>query len=540
MTTPTRVLLDDYRNVLIRQEETIIFALIERAQFARNDAIYRKRAEATPSLREFKGKYNNFQGSFLDFLLSGTEKLHALNRRYTAPDEHAFFPHLLPEPMLPPVAYPTVLIPNSININDQIMNVYLQKILPHITVDVDDSTTYGSAANADVAVLQALSKRIHFGKFIAEAKFQAETEKYSQLIRNNDAAGIMEALTNIVVEEKVAKRVCLKASTYGQDIDGQPTTGGHCKVDPQLISDLYLNFVMPLTKEVQVAYLLQRLQHPSVAFVGPVGSLSYSAAVGHFGTFAIPNFEAVATTADAFLSIAASKTAYGVVAFEDAQTGIFKETQLRLLQSQLKIVAETVVVKPYVVATSEPSDASKISTVYLPASAETSFGTVIDRLWSTARVVIVGCVEEAARRASEEDAALAITTTDAATAFGLGHLVETPASSWSSAPPSTSVRFIVVGKACSSPTGRDKTCISMSVKHQVGSLLSALQVFKDNGVNMTRLESIPRQGNAWDYDFFVELDGHRDDAHITKAMAELALHTNHVQDFGSFPAVPHE
>ncbi len=141
MPTSQPVLLDDYRNILIRQEETIIFALIERAQFVRNDAIYCKRADAKPELRGYKGKYNSFEGSFMEFLLSETEKLHALNRRYLAPDEHAFFPYLLPEPMLPPVNYPTVLIPNSININDQIMNVYLEKILPQISADADDSST---------------------------------------------------------------------------------------------------------------------------------------------------------------------------------------------------------------------------------------------------------------------------------------------------------------------------------------------------------------------------------------------------------------
>ena len=54
---------------------------------------------------------------------------------------------------------------------------------------------------ADIAVLQALSKRIHFGKFIAEAKFQAETERYTKLILANDADGIMEALTDSTVEK---------------------------------------------------------------------------------------------------------------------------------------------------------------------------------------------------------------------------------------------------------------------------------------------------------------------------------------------------
>lgn len=59
-------------------------------------------------------------------------------------------------------------------------------------------------------MLQALSKRIHFGKFIAEAKFQAERERYTQLILANDADGIMDALTNLAVEE-----VCLEALRTG-------------------------------------------------------------------------------------------------------------------------------------------------------------------------------------------------------------------------------------------------------------------------------------------------------------------------------------
>ncbi|OWZ00925.1 Chorismate mutase [Phytophthora megakarya] len=57
------------------------------------------------------------------------------------------------------------------------------------------------------------SKRIHFGKFIAEVKFQAETERYTKLILANDMDGIIEALTNVAVEQKVLERVKLKAPT---------------------------------------------------------------------------------------------------------------------------------------------------------------------------------------------------------------------------------------------------------------------------------------------------------------------------------------
>lgn len=66
-------------------------------------------------------------------------------------------------------------------------------------------------------MLQALSKRIHFGKFVAEAKFRAEVEKYSALIKARDAEGLMQELTKPDVEANVVRRVQLKASAYGQD-----------------------------------------------------------------------------------------------------------------------------------------------------------------------------------------------------------------------------------------------------------------------------------------------------------------------------------
>ncbi|CAK4085628.1 unnamed protein product [Aphanomyces euteiches] len=256
--------LDDLRNNLTRQEDTIIFALIERAQFVHNQAIYRKPAGASDPLLRFKGKYCHYKGSFLDFMLNETERLDALLRRYTSPEENAFFPASLPDPILPPLDYAPFLVPNTVNINDQVLTVYLEKLLPIMTVDDDKPKTYGSSANADIAALQALSKRIHYGKFVAEAKFQAETERYTQLICNNDTDGIMAALTNVAVENNVVKRVRMKTAAFAQDIDVTPSNSTvHYKVDPDVISGFYHDFVIPLTKNVEVAYLLQRLSSSS-------------------------------------------------------------------------------------------------------------------------------------------------------------------------------------------------------------------------------------------------------------------------------------
>lgn len=101
--------------------------------------------------------------------------------------------------------------------------------------------------------MQALSKRVHYGKFIAEAKFVADSATYEDLIAREDAAGLMDLLTFPEQEARVIERVASKAAIFGQDIDAS----GHAvaasyKVEPDLVASLYREWVMPLTKEVQV------------------------------------------------------------------------------------------------------------------------------------------------------------------------------------------------------------------------------------------------------------------------------------------------
>lgn len=100
-------------------------------------------------------------------------------RRYTAPDEHAFFPHLLPPAALKPLDFAVLLHPCSVNLNKHIREVYLHKVLPAIC-DSGDDGQHGSAVVADVSVLQALSKRIHYGLFVAESKC-ASAARYDRI-----------------------------------------------------------------------------------------------------------------------------------------------------------------------------------------------------------------------------------------------------------------------------------------------------------------------------------------------------------------------
>lgn len=494
-------------------------------------------------------------------MFSETEKLHALIRRYTSPDENAFYPHLLPEPILPSLKYPQVLKPNRININDQIMSVYLEKILPGMTEATSDHTSFGSTSTADIAVLQALSKRMHFGKFIAEAKFQAETERYSQLILANDAAGIMDALTNLVVEEKVLERVKLKASTYGQDLEGSAapavtsTSAAEWKVDPQLISDIYRDFVMPLTKEVQVAYLLQRLAHPSISVAGVEGSFCWIAAQAHFGGEALEkdHFVEADSISKVFNDVSANRTAYGVVPIEDSKLGMIKETQALLLRNSLKVSAEIVLTKSYVFAAKDKNavKTGDVSKVFLPGDVEARLIAHIEQCWPSAQVVSASNVTEAAQRAALDDSSIAVTTAGATAASGLeqldgGNVLATatwkPSAAGASGHSSDAsfIRFVVISHGYPSSTGKDKSLLTMDIKHEVGSLLRALEVWKDHGINMSCIESIYRQDGGGGYDFFVEIDGHVDDSNVKDAVKELQADICGVQHLGSFPIAKRE
>ena len=236
--------LENIRSVLIRQEETIIFSLVERAQFLQNNKIYKKNEFSIP----------NFNGSFVEYLLYGTEALHATVRRYTGPDELPFS-EKLPDPLLPATDFDKPIEDNNVNINQKIKKIYETKIIPAIC-DSGDDEQYGSSAVCDVNCLQALSKRIHYGKFVAESKFLSEPELFSKFIEAGASDELMKLITDKEVEKKLLARVEKKAATYGQEIG---STSGEYKIQPAFVAELYKKWIIPLTKEVEVDYLLQRM-----------------------------------------------------------------------------------------------------------------------------------------------------------------------------------------------------------------------------------------------------------------------------------------
>lgn len=213
-----------------RLEDTITVYLIERVQYPLNRSIYTPGAIQVP----------NSPLSFLDWLLFEQEGVHSRVRRYQAPDEYPFFPEALRSPILKPLDYPPILHPNDVNVNDNLKGIYINNILPAACAKGDDQETsahFGSTAVNDIACLQALSRRIHYGKFVAESKFRKETDRFVKLIKAEDRKGIDEAITNAAVEQKVLERLYKKATNYGNDPEN-PTVKPP-KINVDAVVDMY-------------------------------------------------------------------------------------------------------------------------------------------------------------------------------------------------------------------------------------------------------------------------------------------------------------
>lgn len=334
--------------------------MIERSQFLRNDPCYLSGFQSVLPARLKNSKQDENMKSMLHFFLSETEMFQGKLGRYSSPEEHAFFPtNLKSFQDLPTFTDSTMqhkIKPNAININERINYVYMTQIIPKMCKEGVDEQNYGSTCWCDIAVLQAMSKRIHYGKFVAEAKFQLETEKFTELILNNDSYGLMEALTHETVEKLVIERVLNKASHYGTD----GTTPAY-KVDPELISTLYEEFLIPLNKDVQVQYLLQRLDRPNYAYSNtndPFFEKAQIAGLSYFGKSS-SGLECK-TISEVFLSVLNNKVAFGVVPIENTAKGLNKETQQSLLQTKLKVFCSVLVENErYFVISKHTKDISK-------------------------------------------------------------------------------------------------------------------------------------------------------------------------------------
>jgi len=268
-------------------------------------------------------------------------------------------------------------------------------------------------------------------------------------------------------------------------------------------------------------------QQLGVAFLGPLGTFSESAATKHFGHAArlLPQV----SIDDVFREVEAGHAHYAVVPVENSTEGAVGRTMDLLLGSSLKICGE-VVLRIHQNLLSKETDFSAITKVYSHAQSLAQCHEWLNRVLPNAQRISVGSNAQAAQKAAEEAGAAAIAGEAAAARYELPKLAENIEDE-----PNNTTRFLVMGRHDAGISGRDKTSLIMSAPNRTGSLHDLLLPFSHAGVSLSRLESRPARHALWEYVFYVDIEGHHDETAVKAALDELAGRAAYLKILGSYP-----
>ncbi len=263
-----------------------------------------------------------------------------------------------------------------------------------------------------------------------------------------------------------------------------------------------------------------------IAYMGPKASFSHLGALKRFGSQV--EYVPSDSITDVFLEVERGSADYGVVPIENSIEGVVSYTLDMFMDSDLKICAQIILDVSHNLLASCPKN--KIRRVY---SNPQVFGQC--RIWLQENLPHVEKIEvssttRAAQIAAKERNSACIASSLAARVYKLKVLACDIEDS-----PHNITRFLVIGNTDVAKTSYDKTSIMFSIKDRVGALHDMLVPFKKYKINLTKIESRPSKKKAWDYYFFVDLEGHKDEPRIKKALLELENKCNFLKVLGSYP-----
>jgi chorismate mutase/prephenate dehydratase len=264
----------------------------------------------------------------------------------------------------------------------------------------------------------------------------------------------------------------------------------------------------------------------TIAYFGPKATFTHQAAMKRFGgslKYAPQN-----TIADVFTEVSQHRADYGVVPVENSTEGVVTHTLDMLVDSDLKIVAQIVMPIQHCLVGRDPLP--RIQVLYTHPQPLAQCRLWLQRHLPNVEIIEASSTTRAAALSATRRRAAAIASSLAADCYRLQIIAQDIQDSSENA-----TRFLVLGRQCSPPTGHDRTSLLLSVADRVGALFHTLAPFSQARLNMTKIESRPSKRKAWEYFFFIDVDGHMEDPRVAKAVAELQAHCNFVKILGSYP-----
>ncbi|MBI5682821.1 MAG: prephenate dehydratase [Deltaproteobacteria bacterium] len=263
------------------------------------------------------------------------------------------------------------------------------------------------------------------------------------------------------------------------------------------------------------------------AFLGPKATFTHMACLQYFGKSSelIP----VKEIADVFDEVERDRVDYGVVPIENTTEGVVSHTFDMFVSSNLKISAE-IMLEISLSLLNRTGSILDVKKVYSHSHAIAECREWLKNNLPNAVLVETSSTAVAAQTVVDDPDAAAIASENAAELYDL-KIVEKKIEDHLN----NLTRFLVVGKTSPKKTGSDKTSILFSVKDSPGILFKMLKPFAERGINLTKIESRPQKKKAWEYIFFLDMDGHISDEKVSDALKELETNCSFVKVLGSYP-----
>jgi len=338
----------------------------------------------------------------------------------------------------------------------------------------------------DAAIVKTIAQRMQLSRQIGQAKLE----------------------TGKPIEDKAREKTV---------IDKVARLAAQEKLNPEDIEKIYQRIFIA-SKEIQGV---------TVAFQGEIGAYSEEAAYQYFGKASrLKPFESLE---DAFQAVENREVQYGLVPVENSLEGSIPRTYDLLLDSILKVGGETQLRVVHCLIANPQAKLDSIREVYShPQALGQCKGFLRKMGWKPVPAYDTAGSVKMIKESGRTDIA-AIASLRAAEIYGMKILVQGIEDNTNNY-----TRFFVLAKEDQSPTGNDKTSIVFSVKHTPGALYDALKSLAARKINLTRIESRPTRQKPWEYNFYVDIEGHRDDADVKEGLIQLEESAVFLKILGSY------
>jgi chorismate mutase / prephenate dehydratase len=360
-----------------------------------------------------------------------------------------------------------------------------------------------------------------------DAKSDSKSDLQNLLVR------LSELDRNIALQ--IADRIPIVQSLIA--FQASPSTGLAQRIAQCQQSVASLPTDCPLNRELAhqlMAHIAWVTEHSiakpdRVAYLGPIYSYSYLAAIRQFGMSG--THVAVASIPAVFEEIIRDHAQWGVVPIENSTDGRIVDTLTMFARSPLKICGEIQLpIHHYLLGRCERSE---IRQVYSKPQAISQCRAWLSQHLPAAKIVDVDSTTVAAEMAAEQEHVAAIASQEAGMHYGLNVIDACIEDN-----PNNLTRFAIIGKKVPGRTGHDKTAIMFQVTHRPGALADAMNIFRSRDLNLTWIESFPIPSLPNEYLFFIEFEGHQENANAADAIDSLRKQAIRIEVLGSYPAKP--